>query len=83
MFIDLVSNYDLVVHSIASLAYQQVGVPKAPVVCTFSSLQDMVHIIRTAYGDSINSYGGELWCILLSPPPQGLGQGNGAAPCSW
>eukprot|EP00957_Ditylum_brightwellii_P053688 4067946-Ditylum_brightwellii.AAC.1 len=40
-FTDLVSNYDLVVHSIASLAYQWVRIPKVPVFCTFSTSQDM------------------------------------------
>eukprot|EP00957_Ditylum_brightwellii_P008938 676527-Ditylum_brightwellii.AAC.1 len=79
-FIDLVSNYDLVAHSIASLALQRVNTPKAPIQCTFTTLQDMVHIVRTAYGDSIESYGGDLWALPCSPPPQGLGQGNGAAP---
>eukprot|EP00957_Ditylum_brightwellii_P137325 10469192-Ditylum_brightwellii.AAC.1 len=43
----------------------------------------MVHTVRTAYGESIELYGGDLWAIPLSPPPQGLGQGNGAAPCIW
>eukprot|EP00957_Ditylum_brightwellii_P201642 15326568-Ditylum_brightwellii.AAC.2 len=82
-FIDLVSNYDLVVHSIASLALQRVGVPKALINCTFTTLQNMVHTVRTVYGNSIESYGGDLWTIPCSPPPQGLGQGNGAAPCIW
>eukprot|EP00957_Ditylum_brightwellii_P047340 3596844-Ditylum_brightwellii.AAC.1 len=41
VFIDLVSNYDLVVHNIASLALQRVGVPKAPICCTFTTIQDM------------------------------------------
>eukprot|EP00957_Ditylum_brightwellii_P028608 2161638-Ditylum_brightwellii.AAC.1 len=40
-FIDLVSNYNLVVHNIASLAMQQVGTPKDPINCTFTTLQDM------------------------------------------
>eukprot|EP00957_Ditylum_brightwellii_P036256 2746203-Ditylum_brightwellii.AAC.1 len=43
----------------------------------------MVHTVRTAYGNSLSSYGGDLWAIPCSPPPQGLGQGNGAAPCIW
>jgi hypothetical protein len=43
----------------------------------------MVHTVRTAYGDSIDSYGGDLWILKLEPPPQGLGQGNGAAPATW
>eukprot|EP00957_Ditylum_brightwellii_P006660 506259-Ditylum_brightwellii.AAC.1 len=40
-FIDLVSNYDLVVHSIAVLGLQRVGMPKEPINCTFTTLQDM------------------------------------------
>ena len=83
LFIDLVSNYDLVAHNIATLALQRVGTPKAPICCMFSTLQDMVHTVRTAYGDSIDSYGGDLWILKLEPPPQGLGQGNGAAPATW
>eukprot|EP00957_Ditylum_brightwellii_P083131 6320712-Ditylum_brightwellii.AAC.1 len=59
-FIDLVSNYDLVTHSIGSLALQRVGVLNAPIFCMFTTLQDMVHSVRTAYGDSINKYGGDL-----------------------
>eukprot|EP00957_Ditylum_brightwellii_P031644 2400093-Ditylum_brightwellii.AAC.1 len=41
VFIDLVSNYNLVVHNIASLALQRVGAPKAPICCTFTTIQDM------------------------------------------
>eukprot|EP00957_Ditylum_brightwellii_P183564 13982321-Ditylum_brightwellii.AAC.1 len=41
VFIDLVSNCDLVAHNIASLALQRVGVPKAPICYTFTTLQDM------------------------------------------
>eukprot|EP00957_Ditylum_brightwellii_P042355 3206893-Ditylum_brightwellii.AAC.1 len=79
-FIDLVSNYDLVVHSIASIALQCVNIHKAPINCTFTTLQNMVHTGCTAYGDSIDSYGSDLCAIPCSPPHQGLGQGNGAAP---
>eukprot|EP00957_Ditylum_brightwellii_P179638 13684293-Ditylum_brightwellii.AAC.1 len=80
VFIDLVTNYDFVVHNIASLALQRVGVPKAPIYCTFTTIQDMVHSVRAAYGDSLETYGGDLWVVKMNPPPQGLGQGNGAAP---
>eukprot|EP00957_Ditylum_brightwellii_P178897 13626967-Ditylum_brightwellii.AAC.1 len=41
LFIDLVSNYNLVVHSIATMAMRQVGMPPAPIYCTFNTLQDM------------------------------------------
>lgn len=82
-FADLVSNYDLVAHSIASLALQRADMPKGPIKAMFTTLQDMEHVCRTAFGDSTESYGGEIWAIPLKPPPQGLGQGNGAAPTIW
>lgn len=75
-FIDLVSNYDLVVHSIASLALQRVGTPREPIFCTFTMLQDMVHHVRTAFGDSLDKYGGDLWAIPFNPPLPGPGPGQ-------
>eukprot|EP00957_Ditylum_brightwellii_P175598 13369941-Ditylum_brightwellii.AAC.1 len=46
-------------------------------------IQDMVHSVQTAYSDSLEIYGDDLWVVKLNPPPQGLGQGNGAAPGTW
>eukprot|EP00957_Ditylum_brightwellii_P049520 3755996-Ditylum_brightwellii.AAC.1 len=43
----------------------------------------MVHTVQTAFADSIESYGGDIWAQPCSPPPQGLSQGNGAAPTIW
>eukprot|EP00957_Ditylum_brightwellii_P200365 15275304-Ditylum_brightwellii.AAC.1 len=71
IFIDLVSNYDMGAHNIAMLALQRVGTPNAPICCMFSTLQDIVHIVRTSYGNSIESYGGDLWILKSEPPPQG------------
>eukprot|EP00957_Ditylum_brightwellii_P196396 14963990-Ditylum_brightwellii.AAC.1 len=39
----------------------------------------MVHSVWTAYGNSLETYGGDLWVVKLKPPLQGLGQCNGAA----
>eukprot|EP00957_Ditylum_brightwellii_P079674 6058735-Ditylum_brightwellii.AAC.1 len=83
LFIDLVSNYDLVAHNITTLALQRVGTLKAPICGMFSTLQDMVYTVKTTYGDSIESYGGCLWILKSETPPQGLGQENGAAPATW
>eukprot|EP00978_Attheya_sp_CCMP212_P045987 scaffold368430_cov59-Attheya_sp.AAC.6 len=55
--VDLRSNYDLVIHSGASVALQQQGMPEQPIVY--------------------------LWAFPFDHPPQGLGQGNGAAPAIW
>ena len=47
----------------------------------FSTIQNLTHKVRTAYGDSPTSYGG-FW-DKYTCPPQGLGQGNGAGPAIW
>ena len=80
VFADIIYNYDLVVHSIASLSLQRVNAPKEPIHCTFSTLQKMLHLVRTVFGESENTYVGYIWEILLKPPPQGLVQVNGSAP---
>ena len=81
--VDLRSCYDLIVHSAASLSMQRQGVPAPSVVCMFTTLQNMVHTVRTAFGESTQSFGGDLWAIPCQPPPQGVGQGNGAGPAIW
>jgi hypothetical protein len=43
-----------------------------------NTLQQAVHRINTAYGDSSSTYGGS-----NDPPHQGVGQGNGAGPTIW
>jgi hypothetical protein len=81
--VDLASCYDLVVHSIASLSIQRQGVPEQPIVCMFTTLQNMEHTVRTAAGESMASFGGKLWAVAFEHPPQGLNQGNGAGPGIW
>ena len=43
IFSYLISNYDMVVHRIASISLQRVDVPKEPILCTFTTLQKMTH----------------------------------------
>jgi hypothetical protein len=52
------------------------GVLKAADDCLFTTLQSGIHKVRTGYGDSESSYGGEDWLI----PIHGIGQGSGAGP---
>ena len=78
---DLKSCYDRVVHTAASLALQRVGVPLPQIQCMFRTVQLLVHKIRTAFGLSKRSFGGE-WSRFIRPP-QGMGQGNGAGPTIW
>ena len=58
IFSDLVSNYDLVVHSIVSLSLKIVNDPKEPILCTFTTIQNMTHSARADVGDSNTTYGG-------------------------
>ena len=71
--------YDRIQHVIAALCMRRQNVPKSAIICMFSTLQDLEHKIRTAYGDSDITYGGPLWTV----PVQGVGQGNGAGPTLW
>ena len=56
VFTDLISNYDLVVHSINSLALHIVNDPKEQLHCTCSTLHNMLHLVITASRDSANTY---------------------------
>ena len=53
--------YDLIGHTQATMSMQRVGVPKSIIQCLFSTLQNAVHRVRTGYGDSSESYGGQVW----------------------
>jgi hypothetical protein len=74
---DAVSCYDRIVHSIASICLQRLGVSAEACHMMFGTLQDLQHYISTAYGISEEPYGG------LEIPLQGIGQGNGAGPAIW
>jgi hypothetical protein len=76
---DLKSCYDRVVHAIASLPMMRVSMPSNPIICMFTTIQDLDHHIQPIYGDSKKSFGGNLWLV----PCQGLGQGNGVGPQIW
>jgi Reverse transcriptase (RNA-dependent DNA polymerase) len=72
--------YDRIVHSVASLCMQRLGMPIQPIVSMFTTLQQMRHHIRTAYGDSESYFrANQVNPIAI----QGVGQGNGAGPQIW
>lgn len=77
---DLLSCYDRIVHSAASLAMQKFGIPAEAMNSMFSTIQECLHKVRTGLGTSEKSYGG------IQPgkdPLMGVGQGNGAGPAIW
>jgi hypothetical protein len=55
------------------------GMPKEPIICIFTMLQNMEYQIHTIYGDSELNFTRKLWAI----PIQGIGQGNSAGPQIW
>jgi hypothetical protein len=76
---DAKSCYDRIVHSVASIAMQRLGVPKEPIMCRFTTIQNLEHRIQTIYGNLRIKFSGSLWTI----PIQGVGQGNEAGPQIW
>ena len=77
---DLLSCYDRIVHSSASLAMQRYGIPKEMMHSMFSTIQHCQHKVRTGFGTSKMTYGG---CKQNEEPLMGVGQGNGAGPAIW
>ena len=54
------------------------GIPMEPLTSMFTTIQNCKSYIRTAFGESVKSFGGhdEQYIAL----PMGLGQGNGSGP---
>ena len=75
---DAVSCYDRIIHSVASICMQRLGVPSDTCRLMFGTLQQVHHYVRTTYGDSASHY-----CGVQLQPLQGIGQGNGAGPAIW
>ena len=76
---DAKSCYDRVVHSIASLAYQRLGIPLPPITTLLKTIQKMKHHIRTSYGDSTFYLSAD----KSLTPFQGILQGCGSSPATW
>jgi hypothetical protein len=75
---DAKSCYDRMAHTPTSLSMQKLEVPKGPIASLFGVLQQSIHRIRTAYGDSdVQS------TSTPEDPIQGIGQGNGCGPAGW
>jgi hypothetical protein len=75
---DAKSCYDRIVHSVAMLAYQRLGIPSPPIQCMIHTIQNMKHHIRTTFGDSTFTLSNDGSLV----PYQGTLQGNGASPAT-
>ena len=73
---DLKSCYDRIVHTFTARATRRAGAAESAKVSMFNTIQRLKHQVRTAFGDSEETFGGEMWRYL--EPRMGVGQGNGA-----
>ena len=83
---DAKSCYDRIVHAVAALCMLRQRVPESAITCVFTTLQNLSHTIRTAYGDSTSTYGGSYWIVPATNeagPMHGIMQGNGKGPALW
>ena len=80
---DLEGCYDRIIHTAAALALRRVGVKPQKLETMFDSIQKMVHKIRTIFGDSDSTYGGEDIEEGWENFPQGILQGNACGPQIW
>ena len=78
---DLKSCYDRIVHNAAVLALRRAGIRQSDISSMFGTIQTMIHKVRTAFGDSNDTYKGDNPMFLH--PVQGACQGNGAGPSIW
>jgi hypothetical protein len=77
---DMKGCYDRIVHSVASLCMQRLGMDITPLQSMFYTIQQLEHYIRTAHGVSQQSFNAsDVHPIAI----QGIGQGNGAGPQIW
>ena len=76
---DAKACYDRILHFAAYISMRRAGLKKEAVKSMLEPIRKLNHVIRTAYGDSNCTYGGEDW----ERDPSGICQGNGAGPAIW
>ena len=79
---DLAGYYGRIVHTAASLALLRIGIPHTRISSMFGTIQKMVHRIKTTFGDSTITYGGDVKGDWINWP-QGVLQGNASGPAIW
>jgi hypothetical protein len=72
--------YNRIAHPIASMTFQAFGVPTPAIKAMLSTIQNMRFFLRTGYGDSKDSSGGNRENPIKT---QGMCQGNTASPAAW
>ncbi len=76
---DAKSCYDRIVLIIAALCLCRLGAPIKATASMITTLAQLRHHVRSAFGSSTQSQGQQEW----TEPVAGIGQGNGAGPQIW
>ena len=76
---DAKACYDRILHFAAYVSLRKAGLTKEATISMLEPIRRLTHRIRTAYGDSTLTYGGDEW----DRDPSGICQGNGAGPAIW
>jgi hypothetical protein len=76
---DATACYDRILPFSAYISMRRMGLSQQAVQSMLEPIMAMTHKVRTAYGDSTESYGGHDW----ENEPHGICQGNGAGPAIW
>ena len=77
---DATSCYDRIIHSIARIFMQKLGMSIQPITYIIVTIQEMEHYIRMGFGDLDVSMPG---LDVDGIPFQGMFQGNGSGPVLW
>jgi hypothetical protein len=75
---DMSNCYNRIAHAMASLIFQDFGVPTSAVESILRAIENMKLFLQTGLGDSASFVGGG-----ISIKTQGLCQGNGASLAGW
>ena len=70
-------------HAITCLKLRQVGQKKEPVVCRYSTVQNLEVTIRTAHGDTPIHTDFDIYAVPLNNPYQGSLQGGADSMTDW
>lgn len=76
---DAKSCFDRMVHSVATLCMRRLGLNHVPIHSMMTTIQNMYHHVKTAFGISEDRVGSPEWEL----PIAGCGQGNGCGPHQW
>ena len=75
--------YDRILLMVAYLILRRHGIPAPAAYFSMVCLQKMKYHVRTAWGTSKDSYGGDSWMTTHGYNPHGIGQGSGDGPGLW